>query len=102
MTVSDPPLVGSYDPLIVALSIAIAVLGAYVGLDLAERVTAARGRARLAWLVGGVIATAIGIWSMHYTAMMAFYLRVPVQYHWPPHFSHSCTRASRLSSRSSS
>jgi signal transduction histidine kinase len=96
MTVSDPLLVGFYDPWIVALSIAIAVLGAYVGLDLAERVTAARGRARLAWLVGGVIATAIGIWSMHYTAMMAFYLPVPVQYHWPTAllgFLHACFAA---------
>jgi signal transduction histidine kinase len=83
MTVSDPLLVGFYDPWIVALSIAIAVLGAYGGLDLAERVAAARGRARLAWLAGGVTTTAIGIWSMHYTGMVAFYLPVPVQYHWP-------------------
>ena len=97
MTVSDLPLVGSYDPLIVALSIAIAVLGAYVGLDLAERVTAAHAPARLGWLVGGVIiAAAIGIWSMHYTAMMAFYLPIPVQYHWLTAllaFLHACFAA---------
>ena len=63
---SDIALIGSYDQRVVALSIVIAVLGAYAGLDLAERVTAARGGARVAWLIGG--ATAIGIWSMHYTS----------------------------------
>jgi signal transduction histidine kinase len=80
--VTDVVLDGSYDLRVVALSLAIAVLGAYAGLDLAERVTAARGRARTAWLVGGVTATAIGIWSMHYTAMLAFDLPVPLRYDW--------------------
>jgi NO-binding membrane sensor protein with MHYT domain len=42
MIISDATLVGSYDRRTVALSIAIAVLGAYAGLDLAERVTAGR------------------------------------------------------------
>jgi hypothetical protein len=76
----------SYDLRVVALSVAIAVLGAYAGLDLAERVTAARGGARVAWLIGGVTATAIGIWSMHYTsptrACTPFIGRSPVQYDW--------------------
>jgi signal transduction histidine kinase len=83
VTAQDSVLVGSYDRRVVALSIAIAVLGAYAGLDLAERVTAARGRARLLWLVGGVTTTAIGIWSMHYTGMLAFRLPVLTQYEWP-------------------
>lgn len=85
MATTAPEIVldGSYDPQLVALSIAIAVLGAYAGLDLAERVTAASGRARLAWLAGGVTATAIGIWSMHYTGMLAFHLPVATHYDWP-------------------
>lgn len=76
-------LTGSYDAWAVALSIAIAVAGAWASLDLAERVTAAEGRARTAWLVGGVIATSIGLWSTHVTAMLAFRLPVPTQYDWP-------------------
>ena len=83
MTSQDVVLVGSYDLRLVALSIAIAVLGAYAGLDLAERVSAARGRARIAWLMGGVTGTAIGIWSMHFTGILAFHLPVPAQYDWP-------------------
>jgi signal transduction histidine kinase len=76
-------MVGSYDHLIVVLSALIAILASYTGLDLAERVTAADGTIRLVWLSSGAIAMGIGIWSMHYTAMLAFRLPVPVLYYWP-------------------
>lgn len=79
---SDIALVGTYDLRVVALSIVIAVLGANAALDLAERVTAAHGRARMLWLAGGVTATAVGIWSMHFTGMLAFRLPVPTRYQW--------------------
>jgi NO-binding membrane sensor protein with MHYT domain/nitrogen-specific signal transduction histidine kinase len=80
---SDPTLVGSYDYVLVALSVVIAIMAAYAALDLSRRVTAARGRARLLWLVGGATAMGFGIWSMHYIGMLAFRLPVPVQYDWP-------------------
>src|ERR1700730_13108508 len=76
-------LAGSYNYAIVILSAGIAVLAAWTSLDLAERVTAARGAIRLAWLSSGAVAMGIGIWSMHYTGMLAFRLPVPVLYHWP-------------------
>ena len=83
MTASDIALVGSYDYRLVALSVAIGVLGSYAALDLAERLTDARGRARFAWLAGGATAQSISIWSMHYTGMLAFRLSVPTWYDWP-------------------
>ncbi len=73
----------SYDHLEAALSVLIAVSASLAALDLAGRVTAANGRARLAWLTGGAIAMGSGIWSMHFTAMLAFRLPVPVSYDWP-------------------
>jgi two-component system, sensor histidine kinase and response regulator len=76
-------LQGSYDLRLVALSIAIAICAAYAALDLAARITAARGRIRLAWLCGGAIAMGLGIWSMHYVGMLAFSLPIPVLYDWP-------------------
>jgi PAS domain S-box-containing protein len=79
----DLVLAGSYDHGLVALSVVIAVLASYTALDLAGRVTATHGRARLIWLVGGATAMGIGIWSMHYVGMLAFSLPVPVQYDWP-------------------
>ncbi len=77
------PLVGTYDLWLVALSVILAVLAAGAALDLAGRVTATRGRVRAAWLSGGAIAMGLGIWSMHYTGMLAFVLPVPVAYHVP-------------------
>jgi two-component system sensor histidine kinase/response regulator len=83
MTSPDMVLASSYDYLLVALSATIAILASYAALDLAGRVTAARGKARLLWLSGGAIAMGFGIWSMHYIGMLAFRLPVPVQYDWP-------------------
>src|ERR1700730_8124188 len=73
---------GSYDPFIVALSVVIAVASSYAALDLAGRVTASKGRAFAAWLSCGSVVMGIGIWSMHFTAMLAFKLPVPVSYDW--------------------
>jgi NO-binding membrane sensor protein with MHYT domain len=67
----------------VVLSALVAVLASYAALDLAERVNAARGAARSAWLGGGAVAMGVGIWSTHFTAMAAFRLPVPVSYHLP-------------------
>src|ERR1700682_4097240 len=83
MTSSGPVMIGSYDHFLVILSVLIAILASYTALDLAGRVTASRGWARLCWLTGGAISMGIGIWSMHYTGMLAFSLPVPVQYDWP-------------------
>src|SRR5712692_875544 len=83
MTSPDLVMVGSYDFRLVALSVVIAVLASYAALDLAGRVTSARGGVRSLWLNGGATPMGIGIWSMHYVGMLAFRLPVPVQYDWP-------------------
>jgi two-component system, sensor histidine kinase and response regulator len=83
MISANAAISGAYDYGEVARSVFIAIAASYAALDLTGRVTAARGRARLAWLSGGAIAMGIGIWEMHFKGMMAFRLPVPVQYHWP-------------------
>ena len=65
MTSPDSVLTGSYDHILVALSVLIAILASYAALDLARHVTSAQGRARLLWLTGGANAMGFGIWSMH-------------------------------------
>jgi PAS domain S-box-containing protein len=76
-------LIGSYNYGLVALSVLIAIFASYAALDLAGRVTAARGWTRAVWLLGGAGAMGTGIWSMHYIGMLAFILAIPVAYHWP-------------------
>src|SRR5260370_7998347 len=84
MTDPNMAMVSSYDYRLVALSIIIAIFASYAALELAGRTTAARGRVRLAWLIGGTTAMGVGIWSMHYIGMLAFSLPVTVLYDWPP------------------
>jgi diguanylate cyclase (GGDEF)-like protein len=83
MLLGDKLLVGSYDYRLVSLSVIIAICASYAALDLAGRVTAARGSTRAVWLTGGATAMGIGIWSMHYIGMLAFTLPIPVLYDWP-------------------
>jgi PAS domain S-box-containing protein len=78
-----PIIPGSYDLGFVAVSVLIAIMASYAALDLAGRVTAARGAVRLVWLIGGASAMGLGIWSMHYIGMLAFHLPIPVFYDWP-------------------
>jgi diguanylate cyclase (GGDEF)-like protein/PAS domain S-box-containing protein len=74
---------GSYDYRLVALSIVLAMFASYAALDLAGRVTAARGRARAIWLSAGAAAMGLGVWTMHYVGMLALTTPMPVFYHLP-------------------
>ena len=71
---------------IAALSLLVATAASYTALDVAGRATAATGRDRLAWLIGGAFAMGLGIWSMHYVGMLSFELPVVVFYHVPTVF----------------
>src|SRR6201997_2191342 len=76
-------LIGSYNYVLVTLSVLIAMFASYAALNLAGRVTAAGGWTRAVWLLGGAGAMGTGIWSMHYIGMLALILPIPVAYHWP-------------------
>jgi diguanylate cyclase (GGDEF)-like protein len=73
-------LVGSYNLLLVLLSLLVAVLASYTALDMAGRVVTAQGRAAFWWLIGGASAMGVGIWSMHFVGMLAFSLPIPLGY----------------------
>jgi PAS domain S-box-containing protein len=73
-------VIGSYDPYLVALSFAVACLASYSALDLGGRIRVSRRWARLAWLATAAIAMGGGIWSMHFIAMLAFVMPMPVSY----------------------
>jgi NO-binding membrane sensor protein with MHYT domain len=70
----------SYDPVLVALSYAVALLGSYTALSFVARLTDSGGRLRVGWLLGGAFAQGTGIWAMHFTGMLALHLPAPVAY----------------------
>ncbi|MGW5960554.1 sensor histidine kinase [Methylorubrum thiocyanatum] len=69
-----------YNPALVALSLAIAVLASYTALDLGGRVRGTASRLRWAWLLGAALAMGGGIWSMHFVGMLAFEMGLPAAY----------------------
>ena len=73
---------GSYDYRLIALSVVFGTIVAYVGLDLAGRIAAARGRSRYFWLAGSATAVGAGIWCTYFLGMLALRLPVPIFYGW--------------------
>ncbi|WP_273130821.1 EAL domain-containing protein [Bacillus weihaiensis] len=66
---------------LVLLSYLIATISAYASIDLARRVKHSKKKEKLIWLILGGAALGIGIWSMHFIAMLAYHFPVPVYYH---------------------
>lgn len=65
---------------LVALSIVVAIQGAYVGLSLAVQVANATGVRRRLLLAGGAVSLGVAIWSMHFVGMLAMRLPFRVDY----------------------
>ncbi|QEX17365.1 hypothetical protein FRZ44_26630 [Hypericibacter terrae] len=61
----------THEPWLVALSLAVAIQGSYVGLSLAVRLGATEGLRRRLRLAGAALSLGVGIWSMHFVAMLA-------------------------------
>jgi diguanylate cyclase (GGDEF)-like protein len=74
-------MTGHYDSGLVIFSILIAFSASFVTIDLASRLTAARGSGTaIYWLLGGATSMGIGIWAMHFVGMLAFTLPIPMSY----------------------
>lgn len=72
---------GQYSPALVALSILIAIFAAYASFSHVDLIRAAKTRvASIVWLCSGAIAMGVGVWTMHFTGMVAFRMPVDVQY----------------------
>jgi NO-binding membrane sensor protein with MHYT domain len=71
-----------YEPFLVVLSYVISVLGSYTALQLAIAIPQAKDRATaLGWVAGAAVALGGGaIWSMHFIAMNAADMGMPVAY----------------------
>jgi len=65
---------------LVALSIVLAIQGAYVGLSLAVQVGEASGLRRRLLLAAASFMLAVAIWTMHFVGMLAARLPFPVDY----------------------
>ncbi len=77
----NPNVTTAFDPLLVALSFAFAVIGSFVALTAAGRVNQRGGRQSLSNIVTvGVALGGIGVWSMHFIGMLALDMDVGSSY----------------------
>ena len=66
---------GSYDSVLVGLSIAVAIFASYASLLVAQHVsTTTTATTRRLWLAVGGLCLGTGIWAMHFVGMLAFNL----------------------------
>lgn len=73
----------TYSYTLVILSVVVATIGAYVAIEIAQRVRTAESRRRILWTYGGAFALGLAIWSMHFVGMLALNLPVLVWYDVP-------------------
>jgi NO-binding membrane sensor protein with MHYT domain len=71
---------GTYDLYLVALAFLVACFASYTALDLGGRVAPAQGPTHQIWLAAAALTMGGGMWSMHFVAMLAFVLPMPVSY----------------------
>jgi NO-binding membrane sensor protein with MHYT domain/nitrogen-specific signal transduction histidine kinase len=72
---------GTYDLVLVTVSVLVAWLAAYAALGVAERISSAeQPLSRWRWLLAGAGAMGVGVWAMHFVGMLAFRLPVKVTY----------------------
>lgn len=72
---------GVHDPWLTTLSVVVACLAGTAALYFLDRVVAATDfRRRALWLLLGSVVMGCGIWSLHFTGMLAFELPVQVHY----------------------
>jgi NO-binding membrane sensor protein with MHYT domain len=73
-------ITGTYNLYLVVLSILVASFASYTALDLGGRVELAQGPPHRIWLAAAALTMGGGIWSMHFVAMLAFVLPMPMSY----------------------
>ncbi len=71
----------TYSPILVVLSILIAIIASFSAFGTAERIyQASRKIHKIVWTLFGAIAMGLGVWTMHFVGMLALSLPIPVVY----------------------
>ncbi|UJW76938.1 MHYT domain-containing protein [Rhizobium sp. SL42] len=70
----------TYSPILVALSVLVAIQASYVGISLALLIPGAFANRRRLLIAGSATTLAVGIWSMHFIGMLAVTTSVAIDY----------------------
>lgn len=71
----------SYDPSLVALSFAVAFMGAYIALSSSQKLRTSTGKTyKFHLLIAGIALGGIGVWAMHFIGMLAMRMSLGLSY----------------------
>jgi PAS domain S-box-containing protein len=73
----------SYSFALVVLSVVVATIGAFVAVEIAQRLRTVGRRRRVLWICAGALALGLGIWTMHFVGMLALQLPILIWYDAP-------------------
>lgn len=73
---------GNYDPVLVSLSVVVAIFASYAALLVSQHVSSSARTAtsRRLWIAVGGLCLGVGIWAMHFVGMLAFSLPCSTSY----------------------
>lgn len=78
---SELALVKRFSTPLIVLSVLIAIISSFTAFGISERQHAAvQKKYKIAWNIFGAITMGLGIWSMHFIALLALTLPIPVSY----------------------
>lgn len=70
----------TYSPILVLLSVVVAIQAGYVGINLALLIPTAFANRRRLLIAGSALTLAVGIWSMHFIGMLAVRTSITINY----------------------
>src|SRR5690606_6652241 len=70
----------TYNWPLVFLSIGVAIFSAFVALDISSRLAVSGQKTQKRWIFTGALVLGLGIWAMHFIAMLAFHMSMEVTY----------------------
>ena len=74
-------MAGTHSYWLILLSVIVATMASFVGLDLGGRLARFRHHGmRSLWLVAGALSIGMGVWTMHFIGMLGFHLPIAVSY----------------------
>ncbi len=73
-------MIFTYDPILVIISVVVAIFGAYACFDLVIRIRKSQQAVNKVLLIGAAFAIGGSIWSMHFVAMLAVNLPIVIRY----------------------
>lgn len=73
-------LSSNYDLTLVVISIMVVIFSAFVALDISSRLKVSTAPNQIKWILSGAFILGLGIWAMHFIAMLAFHLSIEVTY----------------------